>query len=151
MLYRILGILVGPFRVAAFRLYVFLFRTPRARIVVQSEDGELLLVRNWGGSRRWNLPGGGVKRGERPVVAAQRELYEETGLDLPLKSFRYIATVYYQYQAPIFVVTIAKRALPIRPHNPREIIALDWFAVDSLPAGLSPLVLLALKELSKAD
>ena len=42
-------------------------------------DGKLLLVRERG-AKRWSLPGGGMKKGEEPAVAACRELDEETRL-----------------------------------------------------------------------
>jgi len=43
-------------------------------------DGEVLLVRHEKGGRSyWLVPGGGVDPGETMVVAAARELIEETG------------------------------------------------------------------------
>lgn len=119
--------------------------------MVWNEDGEILLVRNWGGKQQWGLPGGGVERGEEPAVAAMRELHEEIGIALPIHSFTYIATIFYQYEAPIYAVTIEKSMVPPVPHNPWEIIATQWFRLEDLPADLSPLVPLALKELSKSS
>ena len=49
-------------------------------------DGRLLLVRERG-AKLWSLPGGGMKRGEQPLAAAIRELYEETQLTVTTASF----------------------------------------------------------------
>lgn len=149
--YTILGVLLGPFRVGLFYVYNHFFHVPRARILVWNEDGELLLVRNWGGKQQWGLPGGGVKHHEKLVAAAKRELYEEVGLSVSVDELAYVTTVQYQYEAPIFTVDIRRHDLPKQRHNPREITDLRWFSVDSLPTDLSPLVALALKNLSKAD
>jgi 8-oxo-dGTP diphosphatase len=53
--------------------------------VVYAERGdEILMLKRAGGamSGQWFLPGGAVERGELPEVAAQRELFEESGLEI---------------------------------------------------------------------
>ena len=49
---------------------------PRTRIVVVRGD-KILLVKDWLGSGRWKLPGGGLHRKEESRRGAVRELHEE--------------------------------------------------------------------------
>ena len=52
----------------------------RATVVV-IRDGKVLLVRGSSGRfREFMMPGGGIENGELPIVAAARELHEETSL-----------------------------------------------------------------------
>lgn len=55
--------------------------TARTRIVIRSGN-EVLLCKDWLGSGKWSLPGGGVKKGENITDAAIREVLEETGINL---------------------------------------------------------------------
>jgi dTMP kinase len=50
-----------------------------ARVVIQNEKGEVLLVKDkkWDS---WNYPGGRMEEGETPEEAAKREVFEETNL-----------------------------------------------------------------------
>ncbi|MGA2471205.1 MAG: NUDIX domain-containing protein [Solirubrobacteraceae bacterium] len=45
-------------------------------------QGQVLLVRHTYGPRSWELPGGGVRRGEQPFDAMRRELREELQVDV---------------------------------------------------------------------
>ena len=147
--YYLIGRLVSPFALLGFWVHQKLFHTPRARVVVINEKNELLLVRSWTGENDWSLPGGGVEKAERPVEAAKRELFEETGIAVPLDAFTYLTTLHYKYQAPIYTVTVQSHQLPPSAHNPWEITAIAWFPVNDFPTRISPLVRLGLKALSK--
>lgn len=49
--------------------------------VVRRDDGKVLAFERTDFSGEWQLPQGGIERGETPLQAAWRELEEETGLD----------------------------------------------------------------------
>jgi len=58
-----------------------------ARVLLFDEEERLLLLEardSTGEHRWWVAPGGGLQSGETFQGAAQRELYEETGLVLPI-------------------------------------------------------------------
>ena len=51
------------------------------KAIVRNEAGEVLLVREKGGS--WSLPGGGIDHGESETQALAREMHEEILLTQP--------------------------------------------------------------------
>ncbi len=76
------------------KLQVSTIITDRNKILLVKEKKKA----NYG---RWNLPGGHVEAGESFVYAAVREVLEETGLKVKLKS---IVGVYSGYVKPFYFV-----------------------------------------------
>ena len=100
---------------------------------IERPDGALLLVRQ-SYRQRWGVPGGLVKRGERPADAAKREVLEEVGLEIDLLGEPAVVVE----PAPRRV-DVVYRARPSRgagdavaPVSP-EITEARWFAPDQLP------------------
>ena len=62
------------------RLWWRLIRPRHQGAVVAVYVGSALLLVRSSYRRGWHLPGGGVRRGETPEIAARRELAEEIGL-----------------------------------------------------------------------
>ncbi|MDX1766173.1 MAG: NUDIX hydrolase [Candidatus Saccharimonadales bacterium] len=58
-----------------------------AGCVIINDVGEILLIhRNTPGRKQWELPGGKIQEGEVPEIAAKRELKEELGVEVVIKS-----------------------------------------------------------------
>lgn len=144
--YLFFGRTISPLAVFGLKVYSQLTQRPRVRVVVENEVGEILLLRNvLSNGEKWMLPGGGVGRKETLVDAAQRELLEETGINKPSVSFRYVGTIHamesgLKFDAPIYLVAARKKDLPKKLHNPREIVDVMWCKIDEPPASKSLLV-----------
>ena len=120
------------------RLYRLVFRPDvfGVRCVVEFE-GKVLLIRNSYGPMEWDLPGGGIKRGERPEAAARREVREEVGISLtelrPLG--RYTGTEFYEKDTVVGYFARAESAA-LKPRR-AEIYEEGWFEWGRLPEPLS--------------
>lgn len=137
-------LLSGFYRVAyqAARVYWFVAR-PRKHGVkcVITRGDEVLLVRHTYGDRRaWDLPGGSIKRGEEPLVAARRETLEEVGLSIsewvPLGDFfakhDHRADTLHCFRA------VVDDATPVPDRI--EIAAAEWFPSAAPPRPLGRFV-----------
>lgn len=70
-------------------LWLTLNRSERTRLVLTDGEGKVLVVRGWfAPNSKWNLPGGGLHRGEDPLAGLLRETYEEVGIVLDPKTVR---------------------------------------------------------------
>jgi ADP-ribose pyrophosphatase YjhB (NUDIX family) len=122
---------------AVLRTWWFIRRPKLSGVKCVLTDGnEVLLVRHTYGPRAWDLPGGGIKRGEAPATAARREMTEELGVSID--DWRPLGTVTvivdhrrdlvhcFQAQAPERELTIDRG----------ELAAAGWFDRDGLPSDL---------------
>lgn len=134
------------------RLYTAITGRARVRVLLMNKHGEVLLIKGTVSHGDWSLPGGGIKRHEQPVVAARRELFEETGIDIPESQLRFVRTfkkadLSLSFDAPLFHAVADRAALPDKLYNPLEIIAAEWFPVDHLPEPLSAVTKAAITEI----
>jgi 8-oxo-dGTP pyrophosphatase MutT (NUDIX family) len=65
--------------------------TAAVKCVVRDGDRVLFVRHTYGRRDIWELPGGGLRRGEEPAAAARREMLEELGMSLG--DLRELATV----------------------------------------------------------
>lgn len=151
-IYLRLGKLVSPAAIIALRMYTLLTKRPRVRVLVENEKDEILLILGvLSKGNFWTFPGGGVNRRESLEAAAQRELFEETGIERPVSAFSYVRTVNktelgLAFNAPIFRVRAQKSDLPKKMYNPKEVAHVEWFKRDSLPEHTAALVHSVLNE-----
>lgn len=106
-------------------------------VALRRPSGELLLVRQrLRAPSLWGFPGGFQKVGETAAEAARRELREEVGIDIAIRSEDRVA----QYQQPwarhldtVFAVDHDDREAPARRAS-LEILEVGWFRPGQLPA-----------------
>src|SRR4030042_5377573 len=102
-------------------------QTKSAGGIVLNDKGEVLVVNQW--SRSWSLPKGHINDGEDMVVAAKREIYEESGIKEENLEFIKELGDYKRYKSGndkselkhIFMFlfkTDQTDSKPIDPHNP---------------------------------
>ena len=98
------------------------------------EDGNVLL-----GLRRdidwWNLPGGGMELGETVDEALQREVLEETGLQVRVGR---LVGVYSKPQKQEMVLTFLCQIAGGELTETEELLECRFFAPDALPAKTLP-------------
>lgn len=123
----------------------------RVRALIIAQD-EVLLARSWVGSQRWSMPGGGIRKGEKPKNGLKRELHEELDLNIQTEHYRQIMKIKQNEHGAEFAVIIfqmnveEKRSFKIRKS---EIIEAAWHKIDALPDNLHPLVNEALRARKK--
>ncbi len=106
-----------------------------ASVIAQDLEGQVLLVRHSYGPEGWALPGGGVKRGEDPGLAAARELREETGCEaFNLTLHHVFEEQLSQAQHTEYVYHCTVDEMP-RPDG-TEIVEARFFPLHSLPEPL---------------
>jgi 8-oxo-dGTP pyrophosphatase MutT (NUDIX family) len=120
------------------RVYWFLLRphTRAVKCVVREGDAVLFVRHAYGDRSSWELPGGGIKRGEDPRAGAAREAREELGLDLA--EWRPIGTVEARGRGKRTTIQCFEGRPPGRELtlDEGEIEEARWFDLAALPARL---------------
>jgi 8-oxo-dGTP pyrophosphatase MutT (NUDIX family) len=114
--------------------------TAGAVVLVRDGTGRLLLVRQ-PPLAGWALPGGLLKRRERPIVGAARELAEEVGIRVPpgnLSEMAPSAVVNPATQQVDLVFTTTVDADVVLTVDGVEIGEAAWFDIDGMPPLTGP-------------
>ena len=111
---------------------------PSAAGVLMHRMGHVYLVQRRDNGN-WAFPGGMVEPGESARDAAARELYEETGIELPSEALNFLHTRVRDASPDAVDFTTYAAAMPDSLPQPSlcdEHTSAGWFPVDALPAPL---------------
>ena len=119
-------------------------RRGRGVKAILTRDDEVLLVMHTYGPRRWELPGGGVRRAETPLDGIRRELREEIAVALEATELRALGVERRRANRRVhyFTAELAP-SVAIEPDQ-REIARAQWHRRGALPVRLRARVAQAL-------
>jgi 8-oxo-dGTP pyrophosphatase MutT (NUDIX family) len=122
---------------ALLRIYWFVKRpTLHGVKCVLTTGDQVLLVRHTYGPPRWDLPGGAVRRRERPETTARREMHEELGVTID--DWALLGEVWadsYHCRDTLHCFT-AELQRPEFVFDRAELAAARWFPRAELPADV---------------
>jgi 8-oxo-dGTP diphosphatase len=120
------------------RVYWLVVRphTRAVKCIVRDGDAVLFVRHAYGDRRSWELPGGGIKRGEDARAGAAREAREELGLDLA--DWRALGTVEARGHGKRTTIQCFEAHPPGRDVTVAEgeIEEARWFDLDAPPSRL---------------
>jgi 8-oxo-dGTP pyrophosphatase MutT (NUDIX family) len=77
---KLIGRTIYVFSYPIFRVLVY--GTHRAYVLLMYKDQAIISQNILGWGNEWSLPGGGIKKGEDPKIAATREVKEELNIEI---------------------------------------------------------------------
>ena len=113
--------------------------TVGAVVLLRREDGKVLLV-DQRHSPGWALPGGLLRRGERPAEAVVREVAEEVGVSLEPERLPVPVAAVNPVARRVDLVYLVAAAPDVAPQreDEAEVRRIGWFAIDDLPEVSEP-------------
>jgi ADP-ribose pyrophosphatase YjhB (NUDIX family) len=108
---------------------------PVAACLASNSSGDLLLIKRGIDpcKGRWALPGGFVELGESPEEAAQRELFEETGLEGVYEKLVGVCTQKSSKYGYVIIIGISFRLRKYDPEPGDDAVDAIFCPVDDLP------------------
>jgi 8-oxo-dGTP pyrophosphatase MutT (NUDIX family) len=103
---------------------------------ILSHEGRVLLVQHTYGPRRWEIPGGGLRRGEEPVEGIRREIREELGVEVPVPTVIAIGSGSGRESRRRMTYFAAELADARVTPDPGEIARAQWHDPAALPSPL---------------
>jgi 8-oxo-dGTP pyrophosphatase MutT (NUDIX family) len=119
-------------------VHFYLKNTLRTRVIVY-HGSKLLVVRNWVGSQKLSLLGGGVHAGETSHDGAIREIKEEAGLDIATDKLKLLKPEYIvsefgtKYRCQAYSIEVLSDTELIKQN--REIMEIRWIDYRDLLAN----------------
>ncbi|HSH18687.1 MAG TPA: NUDIX hydrolase [Candidatus Saccharimonadales bacterium] len=113
--------------------WIYLRGSRRTRLLLMCGD-DVLLVKNWLGTGKWALPGGGLHAGEDPQAGLMREVREETSIDVG-GPVRKLGTEPYAHHGFRYQCHYFAARLPDKPAvrlQRLEIVAAVWMPLDQV-------------------
>ncbi len=121
----------------ALQVYWFLLRPSSRGVKCVLTHGEyVLLVRHTYGPGAWELPGGGMRRGEEAVATARREMSEELGVsidDWTRQGETVVDFGHHRDRVQFFTAELTDTQLEV---NHAELAEVRWFPRHQLPPNL---------------
>lgn len=111
-------------------------------LVFAGRNHILLGKRKGYGNGQWALPGGRLELKEKFAECAKRELFEETGLDIPLEHFHFFGVTNDVFEDGAHWVTVVysvglMNQVPVMVKEPDKCYEWRWFDLD--PRGFNPI------------
>jgi mutator protein MutT len=120
------------------RLWAVYYFEPRFNVsvgaIIQNEQGQILLLKHvFRPGSGWGVPGGFISNGEQPEKALQREMEEETGLQIENIRLAFVHTLAPRNHVEIIFFADTNSRAKIKSV---EISEIGWFSIDDLPDGV---------------
>lgn len=135
LLVRIWRLMRGPFQWYALWFMHHKFIIGVSGVILDDQKRILLLRHRYWKPGSWGLPSGYAERNEKLEEALCRELREETGYQIQVRTLLRLVSGYKLRIEASYVGTLIGGNLRL---DPKEVIEARFFSIDELPVGLLP-------------